>query len=176
MVSRCRPLDGYALKHKYPVVWVINRNPCWIHASWWWFSNMASEWLVPVLPIRSKVGKFLLFHMVLWRNIICQLFLYLYHAQRSWSSLYSQIAKFMGPTWGPPGSCRPQMGPMLAPCYQGWIPLVHPSLCLFIHLPVDGMFPEHLEHQVCFGISISNFICTFPMPLCRCLLIFMVER
>ena len=27
----------------------------------------------------------------------------------------SQIAKFMGPTWGPPGSCRPQMGPMLTP-------------------------------------------------------------
>ena len=26
-----------------------------------------------------------------------------------------QIAKFVGPTWGPPGSCRPQMGPMLAP-------------------------------------------------------------
>ena len=24
-----------------------------------------------------------------------------------------QIAKFMGPTRGPPGSCRPQMGPML---------------------------------------------------------------
>ena len=27
----------------------------------------------------------------------------------------TQIAKFMGPTWGPPGSCRSQMGPMLAP-------------------------------------------------------------
>ena len=27
----------------------------------------------------------------------------------------NQITKFMGPTWGPPGSCRPQMGPMLAP-------------------------------------------------------------
>ena len=27
----------------------------------------------------------------------------------------AQIAKFMGPTWGPPGSCQPQMGPMLAP-------------------------------------------------------------
>ena len=26
-----------------------------------------------------------------------------------------QIAKFMGPTWGPTGSCRPQMGPMLVP-------------------------------------------------------------
>ena len=31
-----------------------------------------------------------------------------------WSE-HSQIAKFMGPTWGPPGPCRPQMGPMLAP-------------------------------------------------------------
>ena len=32
------------------------------------------------------------------------------------SNMHStQIAKFMGPTWGPPGSCRPQMGPMLAP-------------------------------------------------------------
>ena len=29
--------------------------------------------------------------------------------------LTTQIAKFMGPTWGPPGSCRPQMGFMLAP-------------------------------------------------------------
>ena len=28
---------------------------------------------------------------------------------------HSQIAKFMGPTWDPPGSCRPQMGPMLVP-------------------------------------------------------------
>ena len=27
----------------------------------------------------------------------------------------SQITNFIGPTWGPPGSCRPQMGPMLAP-------------------------------------------------------------
>ena len=26
-----------------------------------------------------------------------------------------QIARFMGSTWGQPGSCRPQMGPMLAP-------------------------------------------------------------
>ena len=28
--------------------------------------------------------------------------------------IISQIAKFMGPTWGPPGSFRPQMGPILA--------------------------------------------------------------
>ena len=33
----------------------------------------------------------------------------------SWAHLTSQIARFMGPTWGPPGSCRPQVGPTLAP-------------------------------------------------------------
>ena len=35
----------------------------------------------------------------------------------------AQIAKFMGPTWGPPGSCRPQTGPMLAPwtLHLGWL-------------------------------------------------------
>ena len=32
-----------------------------------------------------------------------------------------QITKFMGPTWGPPGSWRPQMAPCWPhePCYQG---------------------------------------------------------
>ena len=32
-----------------------------------------------------------------------------------WDQRVTQIAKFMGPTLGPPGSCRPHMGPMLAP-------------------------------------------------------------
>ena len=31
------------------------------------------------------------------------------------SIMVTQMAKFLGPTWGPPGSYRPQMGPMLAP-------------------------------------------------------------
>ena len=33
---------------------------------------------------------------------------------KPWSAR-SQIAKFMGPTWDPPRSYQPQMGPMLAP-------------------------------------------------------------
>ena len=33
---------------------------------------------------------------------------------------HAQIAKYMGPTWGPPGSSRPQMGPMLAPWTLLW--------------------------------------------------------
>ena len=31
------------------------------------------------------------------------------------TSTTTHIAKFMGPTWGPPESCHPQMDPMLAP-------------------------------------------------------------
>ena len=39
-----------------------------------------------------------------------------YHCCRKTSPLITpQIAKFMGPTWGPPGSCRPQVAPMLTP-------------------------------------------------------------
>ena len=46
------------------------------------------------------------------------------------NNIMSQIAKFMRPTWGPPGSCRSQMGPILVPwtllsgvisCKPGWI-------------------------------------------------------
>ena len=33
----------------------------------------------------------------------------------------TQIAKFMGPTWGPPGSCRLQMGPTYFCLYTPWI-------------------------------------------------------
>ena len=34
---------------------------------------------------------------------------------------YYQVARFMWPTWGPPRSCRPQMGPCWPhePCYEG---------------------------------------------------------
>ena len=38
---------------------------------------------------------------------------------------WTQIARFMGPTWGPSGSCQPQMGPMLAP----WTLLSMELLC-----------------------------------------------
>ena len=31
-----------------------------------------------------------------------------------WNEVH-QLDTFMGPTWGPPGSCQPQMGPMLSP-------------------------------------------------------------
>ena len=44
-----------------------------------------------------------------------------FHPKQCWPrsrSLYgvtTQITSFVWPTWGPPGSCRPHLGPMLAP-------------------------------------------------------------
>ena len=38
---------------------------------------------------------------------------YSWHHCQIWRG--SQIAKFMGPTWGPPGSCRPPDGPHVGP-------------------------------------------------------------
>ena len=51
-------------------------------------------------------------YVILWLTELVVAHLHhIYHLELS----HSQIASFMGPIWGPPGSCRPQMGPMLAP-------------------------------------------------------------
>ena len=57
-------------------------------------------WLIhiPMLQDAKQCGKVSMYLLCLWLGV-----------------RLTQIAKFMGPTWGPPGSCRPQMGPMLAP-------------------------------------------------------------
>ena len=45
----------------------------------------------------------------------------------------AQITTFMEPTWGPPGSCWPQVGPMLAPwsLISGWLLYMVPTWSLF---------------------------------------------
>ena len=56
---------------------------------------------------------------------------------RTTSHAPSQIAKFMRPTWGPPGSCRPQMGPMLAPWtfLTGFVPLISTARAHLLNTP-----------------------------------------
>ena len=62
------------------------------------------------------------------------------HLYRITSILASiQIAKFMGPTWGPPGSCRPQMGPMLTP----WILLSVYAWNVYSGVPVIYMLKDN---------------------------------
>ena len=57
----------------------------------------------------------------------------------------SQIAKFMGPTKGAPGSCRPQMGPILAPwtLLSGVLLMGHVSHYLGYILELYHQYPSH---------------------------------
>ena len=56
----------------------------------------------------------------------------------------TQIARFMGPTWVPPGSCGPQVGPMLAPStllsgdYEVNVLIIIPAV-MFFHTRI---FPQ----------------------------------
>ena len=60
----------------------------------------------------------------------------------------SQISKFMGPTWGPPGSSRPQMGPMLAP----WT-----LLSGLIHLSLSGVPDLWDRNKILSGGDLSHY-------------------
>ena len=74
----------------------------------------------------------------------CSLFL--------WVQLTTHIARFMGPTWGPPGSCRPQMGPILAP----WT-LLSGNTWWLVHVMAlvqtgNKSLPEPMAFQFCDSI------------------------
>ena len=80
----------------------IFKNSCW-RPFWMWCDNGEGH---------------LFFYWVLislWRRYLC---VESSHTKKSFRELpvaTTQIARFMGPTWGPSGSCRHQMGSMLAP-------------------------------------------------------------
>ena len=53
----------------------------------------------------------------------------------------SQILRFMGPTRGPPGSCRPQVGPMLAPwTLLSGITHLGPRDSIVSSIPINGKY------------------------------------
>ena len=69
-----------------------------------------------------------------------------------------RAAKFMGPAWGPPGSCRPQMGPMnlairghLYPqtaAGEDWNPLLSRLLFLLNEQPAHGLLNRYVKLRV----------------------------
>ena len=61
-----------------------------------------------------------------------------------------QIAKFMGPTRGPPGSCRPQMGPMLAPGSTRGVSCCGKMLKLIVSLHVHAGAIIWMNHKLNF--------------------------
>ena len=99
-------------------------------------SGIGSLWYIPK-EIVPRLNVVMMYHRVIIKrgrnfdvvdhisdeiNILIEMYASLREIRVS-NLLPAQIAKFMGPAWGPPGSCRPQMGPKLAPLtfLSGWI-------------------------------------------------------
>ena len=87
----------------------------------------------------------------------------------------TQIAKFMGPTWGPPGPYRPQMGPHVSPMnlairgiYQSPKDFPHTGtvMCSFggIYVAGNKLMNEQLSCQ------------WVQMPCCSCNIIVMISK
>ena len=103
---------------------------------------------------------------------ICDTYMHHEENYRCWSQhIQSQIAKFIGPTTGPPGSCRPQMGPMLAP----WT-LLSGVRCHY--KAVNFHQNSHKIHGIArppLGLEMGCFLCgqifiyIWPQSLQRCM-------
>ena len=86
-----------------------------------------------------------------------------------------QTAKFMGPTWGPPGLCRrPQVGPMLAPLTLlsgAGLVVAHDCLiCLFTYCSslwaFSTVYPKKYAHGFCFAVLCCGYTLTdFPISI-----------
>ena len=92
--------------HRPICSWYINSN---IH-----LESTSSSWWGRMLPSVSCTIKFIRWYR--W-HVVCIIIIYLELSHRYGIHLLmlTQVAKFMGLTWDPPGSCRPQMGPILVP-------------------------------------------------------------
>ena len=73
----------------------------------------------------------------------------------------SQIATFIGPTWGPPRSCQPQMGHLLAPwtLLSGMISVLSQSLlcCIRYYVDLDCV----ITTPYCIPHIQGNYKCTY---------------
>ena len=78
--------------------------------------------------------------------------------------IYPQIARFMGPTWGPPGSCRPQMGPMLTPRTLLSGSEFHIQChCHAIYMSATSWYHQHYQSYTCVP-SQFTFFCKCNCP------------
>ena len=76
----------------------------------------------------------------------------------------TQIAKFMGSTWGPPGSCRPQIGPMfefkfviltniILPCFRFPRAVIRRQMDTLYHFLSNNLNIYHQRCQIAWNIA-----------------------
>ena len=98
--------------------------PIWLTMAWRWCRIRNNIWMSDMHVHIDILCNMLWF---IWNIIIflCRMISYSGYSHLMISAA-TQRARFLGPTWGPSGSCLPQMGPMLAP----WTSLSGYACCL----------------------------------------------
>ena len=86
---------------------------CWsknLSKTWWhcWYHKNSSQMDGRQMMFSNGISFYTQRHLTsfLWCDEYCAI---------SEHAVITQITKFMEPTWGPPGCCRPQMSPMFVP-------------------------------------------------------------
>ena len=95
--NRYRTSTAFVYQHKK----VGNANESECRSSWYWFQHHSIQHVLALYI--QLIGP--------WRCVSN----FTTNMLQSHFRNITQITRSMGPTWGPPGSCRPQAGPMLAP-------------------------------------------------------------
>ena len=81
-------------------------------------------------------------------------------------AIASRIAKFMGPTWGPPGSSQPQVGPMLAH-KPGFPCLIYENIvCDMTTILFRGdEWTESISHELCADFALGCNWAQIDLPI-----------
>ena len=126
------------------VIWVI----IWAHIN----SHKQCEKSIRFhLVLAGKMELIIHNHILLPHGwiIICELWLDVFG--RKLTMLISLIAKFMGPTWGPSGADRTQVGPMLVP----WTLL---SGMIYFRSPIFRWVSERKTLLQCVSNGVASFL------------------
>ena len=138
------------IKAIYPMIFFLLKEPHWWHILWNVYLHIdALHRIVYIIEIGG---------MILTRNI------YKIGVPLVMMAL-SLIARFTGLTWDSPGSCRPQVGPMLAPWTfpypdgvytPAWS--VH-SKATLLPLPLECTLQPHSKYHTCtLGCHSMDFV------------------
>ena len=100
--------------HYFWFTWtfVICLEPCHYLNQYWPIINWTLRNIIHLNIIQDS--KFFI-HEIAFETIFYKIVVILFHTNSveiHWGENISQIARFTWPTWSPPGSCRPQVGPM----------------------------------------------------------------
>ena len=151
----------------------------WSHKAFWFSTSLepqATGWFFfqYVISVFNWLAVNVAFFLWVWSSVVYTWSALWLLATRCFSTIAALIARCMGPTWGPSGADRTQVGPMLAPwtLLSGAVTRVltpHPyisrrewinhyiKICLTVQwLAIRNKFTTHISHYFYSYKTMSN--------------------